>query len=466
MGFPIAPAALRLTNAATPGARAAILVIACALSSCTFVNEMMPGKREAQQRAEQLQSLQLNVMRFADEYVSRTVETMNRFQVTAVTPDERLAAQNWKVQQATAAYTVATGANPTGNAIDMVVLASLSRMVIDESWVGGTFGIRARPVQVTYQALESEAWELLTNVLTASQRTQLRDLITRWRAEHPEMHDPTYVHFRDFAEVGTPLSGQATQPGNLFAVLGIDPFSQLDPAVREIALARGLAERSMFYMQHVPALLDMQVERLSFQLAVTPEAKSVLGDLDRASLVGSASDQFVRTLPEILDRQRQALIEQLGGTLNEQSRTIDSMAGEVRTTLQAGTETADAIHRMLEAVERITTQFAAKPGGPTPERQQSPFDIRQYTEMLREATAAARELEALAQRANSDLPALRTATRDAATVMETVLDHAFLLLLLLVLAVVGATFLAMIAYRRMAPYFQRRNAVSDRAAPE
>ena len=45
--------------------------------------------------------------------------------------------------QATGAFTIATGPNPELNAIDMLVFATLSRMVIEDRWVGELYGPRA-----------------------------------------------------------------------------------------------------------------------------------------------------------------------------------------------------------------------------------------------------------------------------------------------------------------------------------
>jgi hypothetical protein len=431
------------------GSAGAILLIITSLWGCSVVDQMKPSTREAQAHAQRLQDLQLSVMRFADEYVGRSTEAMNRFKGDTLNPEERLHVQNWKLQQATSAYTLATGPNPFANALDMVVLASLSRMVLDDVWVGRADGARALEVQETARSLETGAWQLVSGMLNESQAAQLRDGIAQWRAEHPNVRSVAYIHFRDFAKaVNGPLGAEETS-GGLFSFIGIDPFEQLDPAVREIAQTRQLAERSIYYMQRAPDLLDMQVERLSYQFAVMPETKNFLGDLGRASLIGSASDQLVRTLPSMLEKEREALVAQLTRTLNDESATISSMAGELRTTLQAGTETSNAIHAALETVERITAQFQPKPGEAISEEKKPPFDIRQYTEMLKQATAASQELQALAGRADAILPALRSATEEAAGRGTQLLNHLFLLLAALILIAVAATVGGALVYRRI-----------------
>jgi hypothetical protein len=250
--------------------------------------------------------------------------------------------------------------------------------------------------------------------------------------------------------------------GNLFSMLGLDPFKDLDPAIREITQTRELAERSIYYMQRLPTLLDMQVELLTYQLAVMPETRQVLSDVDRVSVIGSASDRVARTLPELLDKQREALVAQLLRLLNVESSNLGSLAGELRATLDAGTGTANALHGALQSVEHITTAFAPQPGAPPPKEPRSPFDIRQYTEMLKQATITAQQLEALTQRADAALPVVRSLTAEAASRLDQVLDRLFILLLLLVFAAAAAVLLAALAYRRIVARFARSDVVAAR----
>ena len=105
-----------------------------ALAGCSTVQKMTPTYQRAQEHTRVLERLQLTTMRYADQYVTRVVEGVNRFQADEVTPEERLMAQSWKVLQAEAIYTDAGGPNPALNTLDILVLATLSRMVIDDAW--------------------------------------------------------------------------------------------------------------------------------------------------------------------------------------------------------------------------------------------------------------------------------------------------------------------------------------------
>ena len=433
------------------------LVFAVVLCGCQTIERVDPRKRAAQEHSDKVRKLQLEVMRFADEYVGRTREAVTKFQSGVKSPDDRLALQNWKVQQASSAYTIASGANPVSNALDMVVLATLSRMVIDDSWARDGYGAAVRNVQETYRTLETEAWQLVNGVLNGEQIASLHQTITQWRAKNPNVRAVSYIHFRDFARAAGPSDQSTAGTGSLLSFVGIDPLSNLDPAVQELAQTRQLAERAIYYMQRAPDLLDMQVERLTYQVAVMPETRSLLASADRISLVGSSSDRLVDSLPDLLDHQREALVAQLTQTLNSQSASLGTLADRMRNTLQAGTNTATAVNGALQSFERISTLFAKKPqpASATPQPPGKPFDISDYTAMLAQAASTARELDNLAQHGDQLTPALRAATQDAAMRAQGILNHLFLLLVLLVLVIAAAALLAALAYRRVTMRFAR-----------
>src|SRR5262249_19654969 len=157
------------------------------------------------------------------------------------------------------------------------------------------------PLQEAHREMERQAWGLVEGVLTEAQTAQLHDIISRWRRENPQFRSVAYIRFADLAK-STGVSEKAaegpSEEHSLFSVLGLDPLTNLDPAVREIAQTRQLAERSIYYFQRVPNLIDLQAERFTDQFAAMPETKSLLASVDRISLVGDASERMVQSLPE------------------------------------------------------------------------------------------------------------------------------------------------------------------------
>lgn len=425
------------------------VVAMLALIGCSTIKEMTPSYRHAQQRTEALEQLQLDTMRYSDEYRTRVVEAVNRIQDGPITPAERLAAQNWKVLQAQAVYVDADGPNPALNTIDIVVLATLSRLVVENTMA--QYGDRVQFLQKTHRELERSAWALAQPVLSDAQAAQLRDIIARWQEQNPAVQSVGAIHFSDFAKaIGEPGPGEANVVGSLFSIVNLNPFAELDPAVQEITRTRLLANRALFYFQRMPDIVSMQSEQLIYRMAVQPETKNALASFQRVSLVGSAADTLATELPTILDKEREALLRQLTQEITSQSATIGELSGNLRSTLEAGTVTADALNTMLESLNKLTGQFVSTAPAPKTPAQPSgpPFDIRNYTEALRAATDTAQQLTALTQQLNTTMPGMRSATQ---SLVDNIVRQVLLILAVLILGTFGAA----LAYRVIVLRMQR-----------
>ena len=430
-----------------------VLVLALAMSSCSFW-QRASGKPEARDKqAQDLQQLQYGAMRLADEYVGRLLIPLNDFQAASKSPADRLAAQTWKISQATSAYTVASGANPTVNALDLVVLATLSRMVVEDSWVAERFGERATPVRDAHREIEERAWEFIATQLSASQQLELRQLIDSWRQKNPHVRSVAYIHFSDFAgSMEQPQSrGTERRPGGIFGIVGLDPMANLDPAVREITQTRLLAERTIYYAQRVPALLDMQVERLTYEFAVTPETLQILGDVQRASIAAQQAGNLADALPALIERELSAAISQFMRELSTQQDKVGALTVQLRQALQAGSTMSDSLNTTIGSLNALIKQFNAPPPPGTPAAPRGkPFDINDYTAAAKQMTATTQELIGLVQAVNAATPAITAlgakTTSDLKDLVSFVAWRVGALILLLAAAVLAA----MLAYRWIA----------------
>ena len=311
-----------------------VLLIATAtvLSGCGVTNRLFRD-RAAEERAAALLQLQLSVMRFADEYTARITERIVMFQQATNDPGERLAAQTWLVSQATSAFTIAAGPNPEINAIDMLVFATLSRRVIEDRWVGELYGPRAEGLLVAHKSLENRSWSLAPQLLTEAQVEELRSSIEAWHSKNPVMRAVPFIHLEDFEFATRVTRTGTTSSTSIFSFLGIDPLSNLDPAVRELAQSRQLAERAVYYGQRVPTLISMETQRLAFELATTPESVGVLESVGRIGGAAQAANTLATDLPRLVAEERAALIEQLADVLDVRQDQLQS-AGR-RTALDA-----------------------------------------------------------------------------------------------------------------------------------
>lgn len=428
------------------------ILAALALCGCSTVKRMLHIDQGDSQRAEQLLILQIRVMRFADEYVGAIIEPLQRLKAGTDNAEGRLTVQNWQVSQVTAAYAVATGPSAVVNALDMIVLATLSRMVVEDDWVTQRFGERATPLRDAYRRIEAEARDIGSHVITAGQFAQLQQLIEEWRKTNPHIHAVGYVHFLDFANsIGHPSPGEAASSTGLFHLLGIDPLSGLDPAVRELAQTRELGERTMYYAQRLPNLLDMQVVLVADQLATTPDTRRVLADVDASAKAAAAAGRLAGEFPALLAHEREAAIRQFMDAMTVETARTRQLLTELRGTLQAGTATSDSLSKTILAFDQLVAKFEkpAPPGAPV-EPTGRAFDITEYTAAALQISRTAKELQLVIAGIEQGTPALAQSAAHAEASLQSVIDHAYWRVVeLLTLLLIGGV-AAALAYRAIA----------------
>ncbi len=427
--------------------RILIILLVCGplLPGCAVINSLFGG-RAAEARAASLLQVQLSVMRFADEYAAQITEWIGLFQQSTDDPGERLAAQSWLVSQATSAIKIAAGPNPELNAIDMMVFTTLSRMVIEDRWVGESYGPRARGLLSAHETLEKRAWSYAPSLLSEAQVEELRSSIEVWHRENPVGRAVPFTHLADFAFATSGARQRTTSSSSIFSFLGIDPLSNLDPAVREIAQSRQLAERAVYYAQRAPKLISMETQRLAFELAMTPESTGLLEGFGRIGGAAQTASELVVDLPRLVAEERAAAIEQLTGVLDERQGRLQALTVELRSTLEAGGTTSDSVRETLSALDALVARFD-QPASETPRAPSRPFDVTEYTEALRELGDTARHLQVLVAQADAKAPVLSQVSQHAAEQIEALVDHVYWRLLQLVLVLVAGSVLGALAYR-------------------
>ena len=437
-----------MRRAATTGSVLLLAAVIGLVSGCGVVNRMFRNPA-AEERAAALLQMQLVVMRFADEYTARVGEQVVAFQQVNTDPAERLAAQTWLSSQATAAFTIAAGPNPELNVIDMLVFATVSRMIIEDRW-GELYGQRAAGLLAAHQAMESRAWGYSAEaLLTATQVSELRASIEAWHRENPLGRALPFIHLQDFAVATSNMRSGTSAPGSIFSFLGIDPLRGLDPAVRELAQTRQLAERAVYYGQRVPTLLSMETKRLAFELAVTPESTQVLEGIGRIGGAAQSASDMAADLPGLLAKERAATIEQITGVLDARQGQLQALTVELRSALEAGGAASDSVRATIASMDALVARFdrsASPVTGPPPR----PFDITEYAEALRQLGTAAEQLQTLVAQTDQQAPALARLSDQATGRLVELIDHLYWRLVQLVLVLVAASVLGALGYRALA----------------
>lgn len=397
-------------------------------------------------------TVQARVMRFADEYATMVAQAADDFGTKVATPEARLAALRWKLGQATSAYIDATGVNPVLNALDMLVLTTMARMVV-EDYVVGTFGEAALPLLETQRKLEANAWQLTSSgVIKAEQQQELKDLIQEWRRKNPNQR---YVGMIRFLELVTALgrtpTPASTKPTSIFSLLYLDPLAGLDPTAAAIEETRQLGERAMYYTQRMPTLISWQTEVLAYQIANQPESKTLLDDATR---LAASAESFAKTaaqLPALVNDQRQAAIQQIFDSLASEEKKTRTLLTETRQTLNSANEMAISVNTAIKSLDAFVRYVDPTNTTPTTvSTNDKPFDVLDYGQAATQIGTAANNLNALLASVNRSTPELARLSQQTAADAERVVQRAFRLGLVLIVILLIGSVLAGLTYRVLA----------------
>ncbi len=382
--------------------------------------------------------LQQQVMRFADIYASTVAQACDEISTSTTNAQIRLLALRWKLGQATSAYTDATGLNPAVNALDILVLVSMARMVV-EGYGQETYGDVVLPLLDVQRSLESNAWTMASGVLRPAQQQELKDMIQEWRVKNPNVRYIGSIRFREFVSaLGKMPSQSSTAPTSIFSLLYLDPLAGLDPTAAAIEQTRELGERAMYYTQRMPGLLSWQAEVLSYQLAGQPASEQLLSDVDR---VADAVEIFSKTTQQLPQQILDGLTNNSVELLKETRRTLES-ANTAAANVNA------AILSLTTFVQYVApTNTAASSSTATNSK---PFNVLDYGTAAAQIGTAATNLDALLASLNQTTPQLEKLGQQTSAEADRVVHHAFIYGLVLVLILLVGSVLAGLTYRILA----------------
>jgi hypothetical protein len=429
-----------------------LLVVAAsalALDGCSVIQGLFPASRKDEAKATRLLQLQARNMRYADVYVGTLLEATRRLELAEGDPAQRYALSGWLLAEANAAYTDASADNAYLGCLDLVTLATLSRMTMEQ--VGPErFPEQAASVLAVHRELENSAWDLAAGILTPEQQSDLHRVLVDWREKHPDSQIAPFVRFQEFvSEVPTAGSkSKVTMPSSLMGFVGLDPMAGLDPAVRQVEQSRLLAERALYYAQRLPVIFDLQLDRSVNRLAAGPESQKL--QQQTASLTDSAARfaAVAEALPGTISSEREALIRQLNDTLNMQAATLRPLLVEMRGTLESGSAAAASVDQATRSIDALVARFQKEPGEPASGR---PFDVTEYTQAAAEIARAATVLEQLAGSVGTRAPQLGVALDAGAAKGRSLVDYFFVRVAWLIALLCLGLLATLLLYRKLTP---------------
>jgi hypothetical protein len=418
-----------------------------ALAGCQTLRDMKPSSRKAEEAKSQLVQRQARNLRFADEYVGRLIEAVRDVEPQVSDPVQRYALSGWLLEQANGAYIDASGESPFVSSLDLVTLATLSRMVVEET-VGVRLPNQAAELVTVQRELEVVAWQLVEDTLSPAQQQQLRDLFVAWQKQNPDVVNVPFIRFQSFVSHmrEQASSDTALLSGGLMGLIGLDPMAGLDPAVRQVEQSRLLAERAVFYAQRVPIIFDLQLDRTLNRMAAGPESQKLQQQTASLAMSAARFATVAEALPGTLSAEREALIRQLSETLSAQEAALRPMLLDLRSALDAGNATAASVDEAVRAIDALVARFERKPGEPPGK----PFDISEYTRAAAEITRAANQLQLLLGSVHARTPEINAALEASASQARSLVDYFFVRVAWLITLLLAGLLATLLLYRCLA----------------
>ncbi|MFL5813591.1 MAG: hypothetical protein ACJ763_08440 [Bdellovibrionia bacterium] len=196
--------------------------------------------------------LQEELFRFANRFSGDVREGLRELE-NSPNPQIRNQALLRRIMYNSAALDICLGPSPEANLLDMLAFVQLSQQVWDDYWVPEVFKEPGRPLSNQFKRIVDEAWRIGGQVLNDEQRSQIRNIVQRWRQQHSSQIAVENVRFSEFAvEAGGRAKEMQDEVGGILSSV------QGATVVGDRALL--FSERALFYAQRAPFLLRMQAQ--------------------------------------------------------------------------------------------------------------------------------------------------------------------------------------------------------------
>jgi phosphate transport system substrate-binding protein len=315
---------------------------------------------------------------FADRYVGLLSSTCDALKKDNPDPVQRREAQELTLNAATNVYDIASNADAFTRMLDLVVVTTLlSQVWVDDDRAGDVFGGRGEVLVRALHHGRVEAWALAARVLRPDQLDVLDYAIWDWRRQNPDMVRASFVRFSNFAlDRGKSANAEVLAAGGFFKNIG-----QTGQSVDE---ARLLTERMFYRLKREPTLLRWQVEAAKDNALATPEVGKALADVHRIT-------EQAERLPGDVAAERRAIL----AAVDERQKSVEAMLAGVRGAISEAKELAVSVGKsggevdaMLKTGGTLFTQFDAWDRWTTGRPGHRTFDVREYTQGMKELSAA------------------------------------------------------------------------------
>ena len=346
-------------------------------------SEVKAVQEEKSQQISRME-LQSDLMRFAQMFIRDFTLKIYFLERKDVSNAVRFTLSIGELRTVNTLLIIATGPDAVANLLDMVVFVTVGRMAVEKSWDPKVLGKDKGKLPEFYRQMEKEIWAIAEKVLIPRYQKELRDLIHRWRARHPNQSYMGGVGFDSFADMlGDSDFKDAGKPGFL--------LPEMDEATRAVNEARNLAERFAFFVKYLPYIVRTTAETGMYDVLDQPETIRLLSDINRLTTAIEGIGLTAEQLPDRLGKERKKLMDDL----LRSDKQLQALSGDIRETLATGEKMASAANKAAisanEAaltVDNLITRVyeRGEPGS---------FDVMEWLDTFRQATEAAKQAQAL-----------------------------------------------------------------------
>ena len=306
------------------------------------------------------QAVQATTMSFSARYSVAMADLFDRVRQDSPSLEAQEMALRCKLTAGLGAMGNAVNPNPIVGFMDMALKVTLTRQTMEDPWAKGVFGAEHDAmITQTLAAQEADIWNLANNYLNADQIKELKALAQRWREEHPHQRYVGSSRLADFPEAKQNNPANQIAAG-IFNLVRLDPFTGLDPAVRQVEESRVLAERMFFYLQNMPVLVSWQTDLLYIQMVSQPQVAQLFKDM---SVVSANTTGFTQATAKFADASSNfaTTIETFRTQWPEQQATLARQMNDVATTqrVAAMTQAANDITILRDATVKQLNDLVA-----------------------------------------------------------------------------------------------------------
>ena len=363
--------------------------------------------------AERLNELDQATYSYSDRFVTLIADAADRAAKANPTKESIKEALRLKLHNSSSAYAITTGPNPLGQLLDLATMVTLNKInMVDEGRAKKIFGDAHEIIERAFYAAHDDIWGVAKRFLKPNEIHTVQRLIKDWRKKHPDVTTLAYVRFDDFARANAGLKQSNPDIGGLF-----DEINKVNQTVES---AQEFGERTFFYVQRMPRLLQWQTERTMQGVMENADLQKLQGSVNQMANAAQVFAQEVQKLKE-----REASIQK---HLDTVSKIVDqvhllmpntqAIVKDSEKLMLATKDTSVALGETIKIADAVSAKYKSDKPEPIDAK---PFEINDYKNTVVEFTKGVSEARHLLE--SVQMKGLGQRTTDIQNLVASEIDH-------------------------------------------